>query len=69
MEKVYNLSGLNSRYINFIEDVKNKTIVSKEQLLFTFLSILKDDPQIPFDLLSEDWVGDKAYVLFKDYLK
>lgn len=67
MDNVYNLSDLNSRYLDFTESVKEKKIKSKDQLIFAFISILKDDPQIPFELLPVDWEGEMAYELFKKY--
>lgn len=64
MEKVYNLSLLNERYREYIVEVeKNKFTAG--QCIFNFLSILNDDPQLPFALLPENWVGTKAYLLFK----
>lgn len=64
IEKVYKLSALNQRYLEFIKISKGGK-ASKSQLIFLFLSILKDDPQLPFSLLAKDWVGDKAYQIFK----
>lgn len=63
MEKVYHLNSLNFKYQEFIMGVKRNNL-SKIQLIFWFLSILKEDPQIPFPLLSNDWKGDIAYNLF-----
>lgn len=63
MEKVYGLNKLNMRYLEFIDAVK-KGGFTKSQLIFWFLSILKEDPQIPFPLLPSYWKGDTAYSLF-----
>lgn len=64
MEKVYDLSSLNERYREFIvEAEKNK--LTPGQCIFNFLSILNDDPQLPFTLLPENWIGQKAYFVFK----
>ncbi len=65
MEQVYHLSEINFKYREFIIDAeKNK--FSKDQTVFHYLSILKDDPQIPFALLPKDWVGEEAYLLFRE---
>lgn len=60
IERVYQLSRTNREYLEFINDAqKGKT--SKDQLVFRYLSILSGDPQLPFALLPDWWVGDKAY--------
>ena len=64
MLNVYSLDKLNLRYSEFIFKYKSKS-ERKEELIFLFLSILNNDPQIPFSLLPEDWLGEEAYVLFK----
>lgn len=64
MDEVYNLSELNGRYREFLIETKEKD-VNKSKLIFHFLSILQDDPQLPFELLSKDWLGEKAYRLFQ----
>lgn len=64
IQRVYKLDRLNKRYREFIETLSDKqTPVS--QIYFSFLSILKEDPQLPFSLLPGDWLGDKAYKLFE----
>ena len=67
VEEVYKLSDLNSRYQKFLVDTDSKAI-AQEHALFCYLSILEDDPQLPFNLLPEDWVGDKAYRNLKKVL-
>lgn len=65
VEKVYKLSALNQRYLEFILELNNEKL-SKAQKVFQFLTILKDDPQLPFALLPDNWAGDKAYRFFKE---
>lgn len=62
--KLYGLEKLNERYEEFMKDVKrgNKQL---RYLLFQYLAILRDDPQLPFELLSRGWRGDKAYSIYK----
>jgi len=66
MERVYHLSNLNRRYIELIFNMRERKI-AKNQVVFGFLSILRDDPQIPFSLLPDDWKGDEAYKLVKNF--
>lgn len=61
---VFKLEELNQRYKDFIKETKAKH-VKLEHLVFLYLSILKDDPQIPFELLPPTWMGDKAYLTFQ----
>lgn len=64
INRVYKLDQLNERYQNFFEEFsfgKHEPL----EISFSFMSILKDDPQLPFILLPSDWVGDKAYQLFE----
>lgn len=61
----YGLKNLNLRYEVFLDLVKQNQ-KSAEELALRFLSILKDDPQLPFRLLPKNWLGDSAH---KIYLK
>lgn len=63
LSNVYNLEKLNYRYQQFIDG--HKKLDNFSSVLFEFLTILKDDPQIPFALLPENWVGEEAYQIFK----
>jgi len=58
--RVYGLESLNDRYADWIESEKDKGAVDAF-LMLKFLSILKDDPQLPFALLPAWWKGDTAY--------
>lgn len=60
LSRVYQLENLNERYGAFIQDLKENKL-SKTQAFFQYLSILKDDPQLPFEILPYNWLGDKAY--------
>lgn len=63
IKRVYKLDNLNARYEDFLEEFSFGKHQSSESH-FSFLSILRDDPQLPFVLLPSAWVGDKAYQLF-----
>lgn len=66
--RVYQLDDLNIRYQKFIQKITNQSF-DKSYAYTYYLSILKNDPQLPFELLPEDWLGDKAYrVLTKFFL-
>lgn len=68
MQKVYPLSELNQKYSEFIFKFKEGNL-NRDNLVFLYLSILKDDPQIPFSLLPDDWLGDEANTLFNKVRK
>lgn len=63
--KLYSLEELNDRYDTFIKNTKEKN-KPVQSLLFEYLSILKDDPQLPFSLLPKGWLGDKAYLSYEE---
>lgn len=65
IKRVYKLDEINERYKSFILEMK-KNKYDKNQAYFHFLSILKDDPQLPFEILPGDWKGDEAYKLLKE---
>ena len=59
----YRLGELNRRYGEFLDHWKNKK--TQSETLSHFFSILKDDPQLPFGLLPDDWLGEQAWELIK----
>ncbi|MBI5464984.1 hypothetical protein HY946_00030 [Candidatus Gottesmanbacteria bacterium] len=62
--KLYNLEKLNERYETFIKNSEGKN-QNLRSLIFEYLSILQDDPQLPFELLPSGWLSDKAYSLYR----
>lgn len=68
--KVWNLEKINKFYKNLLRGFENKN-VAKKKLYFRYLNILKKDPQLPKNLLPEDWKGKEAWRIFKtrDFLK
>lgn len=62
--EVTDLKETNLRYKEFIQKYNNVSILSQTQLTFEFLSILQDDPQLPFDLLPDEYLGNEAYLLY-----
>lgn len=63
--RVYKLDQLNQRYEDFL--LKLNQNEDNPWLRLDYLSILKDDPQLPFALLPEGFCGKKAYEFFKTY--
>lgn len=64
--RIFQLEELNDRYADYLNEFGGGGKVSKSQAIFGFLAVLGDDPQLPFELLPNDWVGDEAYALFKE---
>lgn len=61
--RVYKLDEINKAYKEFLEKYENSKISTKE-VYFTYLKILRKDPQLPFELLPSYWLGEKAYQMF-----
>lgn len=68
VRKVYNLDEINSQYRHFCLEV-DKRKIKGGAIILKYLSILKKDPQLPFELLSPDWWGEDAYEIFKREIK
>lgn len=64
LRRVYNLDILADRYNAFLEQFTPETISSPLAMLVAYISILRDDPQLPFPLLPVDFPASKAYELF-----
>lgn len=58
------LEKLNQHYEEFIEQYKNQKHFSKTQVALDYYSVLRDDPQLPFQLLKDEYLGDQAYLVF-----
>lgn len=66
--RVYHLEKLNDRYEEWLEDVENYGSVDHLAHI-QYLSILRDDPQLPFALLPSWWKGDEAYQVSNNQLR
>jgi len=67
IREVYNLDELNERYKDFLyEFSKTQKDASVDTIAAHYLSILKDDPQLPFELLPLDWRGDEAFEFYEE---
>ena len=65
INRIYDLDQLNLDYKNFINKFKNIQKLHKWQAAVSYLCILQNDPQLPWELLPNNWLGDKAYLLYK----
>lgn len=65
--RIYHLDKINQRYQQFIDQYEQHH--DKWNAAVLYLSILKDDPQLPFDLLPDDWCGDEAYKIYSNLLR
>ncbi|MDZ7586665.1 MAG: CRISPR-associated endonuclease Cas2, partial [Patescibacteria group bacterium] len=68
INRVYGLDKLNERWREFINKAAEKKYREMERVGW-FSSILKDDPQLPFELLPDNWQGEKAWQIVKPLLK
>lgn len=63
--RVYKLQKINNQYADFLEEFENQKERSSK-VSFVYFGILKDDPQLPFELLPQGWLGEKAHQLFQE---
>lgn len=68
VEKVYMLKKINKKYEEYLKKY-NYSKTDSIKAVFAFLAILKEDPQLPFDLLPGYWSGWEAYILYKKHLE
>ncbi|MBI4999832.1 CRISPR-associated endonuclease Cas2 [Candidatus Gottesmanbacteria bacterium] len=61
--RVYRLNEINKKYQEFLEKFADSQAKLWEVAL-SYWAILKNDPQLPFELLPSDWLGEKAHQLF-----
>lgn len=66
VRRVFNLDDLNERYLGYLSKYSGGKKFDRMQTVFGFLAVLENDPQLPFELLPNTWVGDEAYELFQD---
>lgn len=68
--KVGNLEKINDNYQNFLEKWRHVNgKFSKTVLAIEYHTVLQADPQLPFEILPDDYLGDEAHLLFKRLLK
>ncbi len=73
VDRVWHLEKINERYKKFVSKYKKLLRTEdlrpdKFSLQMEYSCILKDDPQLPEDLLPDDWQGEKAHKLYQKLL-
>ncbi|KKS80093.1 MAG: hypothetical protein UV54_C0016G0008 [Candidatus Beckwithbacteria bacterium GW2011_GWA2_43_10] len=66
LNRVYRLEEINNQYGKFLDKYRKLSLpsVDKWKAAAMYLSILKQDPQLPDDLLPDNWRGNKAYQVY-----
>lgn len=65
-ERIWKLEQVNADYTEYIREVKSKKL-SRKEVIFKYLIILNRDPQLPADLLPDDWKGEEAYRIYRTF--
>ncbi|TSC96669.1 MAG: phenylacetic acid degradation operon negative regulatory protein [Candidatus Berkelbacteria bacterium Licking1014_2] len=64
--KVWPLQKINERYADFIKNYQRFTWrIDRCGLIFRYLNTLQDDPQLPHDLLPNNWFGQRAKSIYE----
>src|SRR3989344_2400768 len=66
IQSLYKLDSLNDRYAKFIQ-IHGSIKRPHPTLATSYLSILRDDPQLPYALLPNNWLGEKAHTIFHKF--
>lgn len=69
VSRIFDLKKINQEYRRW---VKHALITDKEGIFhhgLRFLAILRDDPVVPKELLSVNWMGEQALKIFEDKFK
>lgn len=66
--RVYKLEDLEDRYEAWLDEYGSRKNLDHWAVV-QYLSILADDPQLPFPLLPKWWKGNNAYRLVKPFLQ
>jgi len=68
LNEIYGLEEIGKKYKEFVESVNDLKEVKDDErmvLAFEYFAILNADPQLPFELLPQDWAGAQAQELFE----
>lgn len=63
--RIWKLDKINQEYKDLIEEAQQKGV---EKLIFKYLNILSKDPQLSSELLPSDWLGEQAYLMFRELM-
>lgn len=69
INRVYKLEKLTKRYEEFLKSYQNQAGIQKTKLSLDYLTILKDDPQLPFPLLPKDFPAEEAWEYYRKLMK
>lgn len=61
INRVYKLDELARAYEDFIDNYRQPAGIQKTKIAIDYLSVLKNDPQLPFPLLPKDFPAEEAY--------
>lgn len=64
VRKVWNLEKINDQYFRIYQEIQEKEELDK--ILTDYQKVLKEDPCLPFDLLPENWMGDRVHKRIKN---
>lgn len=67
--RIFKLKQLNQMYLKWLKSANQTEAEGIFHHGLQFLSILRDDPVLPRQLLPPDWAGDKAFSLFEKKIK
>lgn len=66
LRRVYHLDQIAERYEKFLQKYESQSApASCISLMFDYVVILKDDPQLPFALIPQDFPAERAHRLFQ----
>jgi phenylacetic acid degradation operon negative regulatory protein len=74
IQKIWKLEQINQEYQGFIKEARKIRrrefwpLLAK-QLEEEFHQIYKKDPHLPSELLPKNWLGDKAYQIYKEIIR
>lgn len=65
----FDLNKINDKYKWYIGEAESPdNPLARSQKIFKFLNILNQDPQVPYDLIPEEWAGYRAYEIYRSVL-
>ncbi|MBI4065518.1 hypothetical protein HY409_04095 [Candidatus Gottesmanbacteria bacterium] len=67
--RVYKLDKLSQRYKDFLDAYRNPSGAPKTTAALDYLSILRDDPQLPFQLLPKSFPADAAWQRYQNFME
>lgn len=72
VEKVWEKTRLDSIYRNLFKtwhttlSEEKDNMAKMQDIIYTFIRVIRDDPGLPRSLIGKDWIGFEAFKLFKE---